>query len=278
MVFSKIPYFLNKSVIGNNTINNVPDSKLAALKLKAGNCLSYSYYLQNLLKKKGYKSYIISSKPPTQYMKKGYSHISHAAVALPFNNGYIILDPSIYIKVPIILYPNQSKFVDMASPYIARYQVWKFTLQNINLNNISYPNKVFIPKKTPIVHGHIFEKNDLTRPTDYFKYYLREIINPDLSITKHTNHFDDRIFIASSTNAGDPLAYTSLNLKNLNLNGYNRNNHFSIINIRDIKTRNDLLKWDGLSDKQAKDLGYKNPLKMKTEFLQILKKMGFTFK
>ena len=46
----------------------------------------------------------------------------------------------------------------------------------------------------------------------------------------------------------------------------------------DVKTRNDLLKWDGFSDKQAKDLGYKNPLKMKTEFLQILKKMGFTFK
>ena len=39
MVFSKIPYFLDKSVIGNNTKNNVPNSKLAALKLKAGNCL-----------------------------------------------------------------------------------------------------------------------------------------------------------------------------------------------------------------------------------------------
>ena len=105
MVFSKIPYFLNKSVIGNNnTKNNVPDSKLAALKLKAGNCLSYSYYLQDLLKKKGYKSYIIPSKPPTQYMKDGYSHISHVAVALPFNNGYIILDPAIYVKIPVILY------------------------------------------------------------------------------------------------------------------------------------------------------------------------------
>ena len=278
MIFSKIPYFLNKSVIGNNTKNNVPDSKLAALKLKAGNCLSYSYYLQNLLNKKGYKSYIIPAKPPTQYMKKGYSHISHVAVALPFNNGYIILDPSIYVKVPVILQPNQTKLIDMTSPYNTRNQVWRFTLQNINLNNINYPNKIQIPKNTPIVHGYVYSNDNLNQPIDDFKYYIREIQNPDLSITKHTNHFDDRIFIASSTDDGDPLAYTSINLQNLNLNGYNRNNYFSIINIKNIRTRNELLKWEGFSDKQAKDLGYKNPLKMKTEFLQILKKMGFTFK
>ena len=43
-------------------------------------------------------------------------------------------------------------------------------------------------------------------------------------------------------------------------------------------TRNELLKWEGFSDKQAKDLGYKNPLKMKTEFLQILKNLGIILK
>ena len=277
MTFSKIPYYLNKNVMGNtnNPRMNPPNSKYSALKLKTGNCLSYSYYLQNLLKKKGYNSYIIPSKPPNQYSREGYSHLSHIAVVLPYNKGYIIMDPSIYVKEPIILEPYIKKEINMKSPYGIKNQIWTFNLQQLNENELNYSNKVSIPKKTPIVHGLIYTNDNKNQPYDYFKYYIREILNPDLSITNHTNKSDKRIFVASSTKDGNPLAYTCLNMDDLSFSGYYKMYRLPKLYLNNVKSRNELLSWYGLSDTQAKNLRYKNPLQMKTEFLEILKKMEF---
>ena len=275
MVFSKLPYYTDGKFSGNisNPRKSPPDSRNSALSEGKGNCLSYSYYLKDCLEKMGYRPYIISSKPPSQYSMPGYTRCSHVAVVLPYSTGFILMDPALYVQIPVVLEYGKQRSVSMVSPYKENIQTWTFDLVN-NQENLHYDNKVVIPSQTPIVKCTSYINHDPTQKIDEFEYHIREIINPDLSITVHTNYCDERIFVASSDKEGNPIAYTCLDLDDMVMRGYNRDYHFNNLDLSSGNIdANKLYSWEGFSQKQCDDLQY-HPDNIIGDFSEILKKLG----
>ena len=168
--FSTFPY----SIKGNIT------SKEALKKYGCGNCITLSMYIKNLLRKRlGLKSFLIPATIPKAYQKPGYLEISHVALAIPKSQEEIwIADPAFYFTHPISFdkenYPKTSTNVN----------IWADTIDNFDyvrgaLQDKFVPNKwQRLPKKT-----NFLECSYHHDPMDKWKYFLREIMNPDEAIS-----------------------------------------------------------------------------------------------
>tara|TARA_Y100000817_G_scaffold314803_1_gene315227 strand:- start:2162 stop:3052 length:891 start_codon:yes stop_codon:yes gene_type:complete len=168
--FSTFPY----SIKGNIT------SKESLKKYGCGNCITLSMYIRDLLKKRlGLKSYLIPATIPKAYQKPGYLEISHVALAIPKSKHEIfIADPAFYFTHPISFddnnYPKTSTNVNIWNDTIDNFDYTKGVLQNKFT-----PNKwQRIPKKT-----NFLECSYHHDPLDKWRYFLREIKNPDQAIT-----------------------------------------------------------------------------------------------
>ena len=202
--FSRFNYFLNSRVS-----KNIPDSKHSILRMKEGNCVAFSYYIQHKLKKLGYKSYIIPSSVPNYIHKQGYLHICHAAVVLPHSKGFILFDLSFYFSEPINIFLNKTKNIKLKNVYSQEYTDLNLYLQKGDTYDISYNDgNCIIPSDTDYIYvDNIFHNN---------KYYLREIFNPDECITIHTNKEDKRIFYCKITKNIEIELYYAFDLNDPN--------------------------------------------------------------
>jgi hypothetical protein len=145
----------------------------------SGNCISLSLFLKKYLKQNyNINSTLIPASIPNMYKKEGYLPISHVALAIPKNKDEaFIADPAFYFREPILydkkgnagsvnssnIYEDSMEELDFAS---------KISTVDEQLHDLQK-----IPKKTPYC-----ECNKKTNPDDSWKYYLREVVDPDKSI------------------------------------------------------------------------------------------------
>lgn len=208
VTFSRFKYYISDTIYHNN----IPNSNLCIQKFKEGNCVAFAYHTKNILHKLGFTdAVIVGAKPPSIFKRTGYLHVSHAAVVLPFNEGFILFDSSFYIPTPVVIniLKNEIVSVSVKNVYSSLSNIWYFTYHNDTDTNshIHDDGKCIIPKNTPYIKV----------TSDIFKdcnYYLRELSNPDESITVHTNNVDKRIFYCKITPQFDIDIYYAINLNN----------------------------------------------------------------
>lgn len=198
IVFSRFKYYTSQKML-----KGIPDSKYSVLKYKEGNCVGFAYYTQFLLKKYGFKdAVIIGSSPPAIFKRPGYLYISHAATILPYNKGYILFDGSFYYSRPVYIdvvntNPEQD-VLTVKNVYSKISEEWTFSYHK-NDSNLTIEDEVYnngeciVTSQTPYISVAIKNHNDRCN------YYLRELTNPDESITVHTNKVDKRIFYCKVT-------------------------------------------------------------------------------
>ena len=160
IVFSRFKYYTSKRV--NQTI---PDSKYSVIKFKEGNCVGFAYYTRYLLHKKGFKdAVIVSSSPPRMFKRTGYLHASHAAVILPYNNGYILFDGSFYFpRIAIVNIFDESIYsMNVKNVYSKILSEWKFQYyKNHTFSDEIYNNgHCIIPRSTPYILANISGYNN----------------------------------------------------------------------------------------------------------------------
>jgi len=150
--------------------------------LKSGNCVALCIAGQEYLKERyNITSYIIPASIPKFFQEPGYLHICHVGLFIPQDKsvGYI-LDFSFYFKEPIVINLNNysdSFFCKMHNLYTGKEEHLKYKL-NIYNKKQTFNKYQQLPKNTKYIE--ICYVNDLS---DCWNYYLREIINPDKSIT-----------------------------------------------------------------------------------------------
>jgi len=206
IVFTRFPFY-----------NTKKNSEELALENNEGNCVSFAYYVQHLLKKKGIKSYLVGAKPPDIFFQKGYNEISHCAVIVPFNKGYVLFDTSFYFKKAVIVYQNNNhnriyKFKNVYSEQIDKFY-FKYDDDKIRI----YMNGL--------------------DSGGYYKLY--EIYNPHECITLPTNSSDKRIFRCEINKKTFTASfYYNINLYNKTLSLKLHNNLISKVNLPQLYLNN----------------------------------------
>lgn len=196
MVFSRFPYY-----------NSKMQCKQLAKHKKEGNCVAFSYYMQNLLKQKKLRSFIVGSKIPPKFSRDGYKEICHTAVVLPYSSGCVLFDTAFYFNKAIILdakndYKSCQYFTNV---YSKNTDKWCFELANNRIN-------VMI--------------NDI----DIDAYYeLKELMNPYYSITLHTNKADKTVFRCEVDKNMISKFYYKVNLWSNNLSLYSNSQSYTNI-------------------------------------------------
>lgn len=194
MVFSRFPYY-----------NSRMQCKQLAMYKKEGNCVAFSYYMKNLLKKYKLKSFIVGGKIPPKFSRYGYKDICHTAVVLPFSSGCVLFDTAFYFNKAVVLdkhndYKSCQYFTNV---YSKNTDKWCFELKNDFINVTINDN-------------------------DVNAYYeLKELLNPYKSITLHTNKADKTVFRCEVDKDMISKFYYKVNLWNDTLSVYsNTQNHF----------------------------------------------------
>lgn len=178
--FSTFPYIME----------GVSSAK-AIKKYKCGNCIALSMYMKEYLKKKHkISSALIPATIPNKYKSPGYLDISHVALAIPFTSGDIfIVDPSFYFLDPIKLNIHTPSNFNIFSKNIYQPEYNKKLTQYNSIDIVS-GNSYTIPKplvlnphqalpgNTPVAHCSY--KKD---PSDTWKYFVCEVVNPDEAIS-----------------------------------------------------------------------------------------------
>ena len=239
VTFSRFKYYISDTIYHNN----IPSSKLCIQKFKEGNCVAFAYHTKTILHKLGFTdAVIVGAKPPSIFKRTGYLHVSHAAVVLPFNEGFILFDSSFYIPTPVFIniLKNETVSVSVKNVYSSLSNIWYFTYHNDTdkHSHIHDDGKCIIPKNTPYIKV----------TSEIFKdciYYLRELLNPDESITVHTNNVDKRIFYCKITPQFDIDIYYAIDL---NSDPHIlRGKAYDVINIKDLNLttarKYDVIKW-----------------------------------
>nr|QOI90521.1 hypothetical protein HWQ62_00386 [Pyramimonas orientalis virus] len=181
MTFTRFPYY-----------NTRLSCKSLALKKNEGNCVAFAFYMKELLKQYRINGYIVGAKSPEQFSRPGYREINHAAVIVPHTTGYLLFDTAFYFHKAILLSETNSfrKSHMFKNVYSKHEDKWSFALSN---NNI------------------VVSIND--EPTMAY-YQLKEILNPQKSITLHTNSADRTIFRCEINSDFTSKLYYKLNLDN----------------------------------------------------------------
>ena len=181
--YSTFPYIFNQV-----------DSRKSLKHFNSGNSIAMCYYIKQYLKKYKIKSYLIPATLPDYLMKPEYLTIAHVAIAVPSHDNIIwILDPGLYLLEPVKIVISQIQSNYKNTKQLNIYNNTISTNYYINYNN--YQEKLnqyqHIPKQT---YNILFTNKDIS-----WKYYLREIINPDKAITSFLinaqSHYNPHIII-----------------------------------------------------------------------------------
>ena len=167
--FSTYPYFMRNY-----------NSQKAIQKMSSGNCISLSYYIQQLLKKKKIKSYLIPATIPNMYKFEGFLDICHVAVAVPKNKNEIyILDPAFYYIKPLYFNKQANDY-----PKITQMKnIYRNQIDTIEYHKGILPKKYNYNKYQCVSKSHYIECYYTNNVNDKWKYLLTEIKNPDEAIT-----------------------------------------------------------------------------------------------
>ena len=149
-------------------------------KYSCGNCIALSLFIKQFLRKNyGLKSYLIPASIPKTYQRPEYLHLCHVAVAIPKNKESIyIADPAFYFTNPISFdmgqYPKISTLVEEGHAQMIS-QNFSYTK-----GKLTHP---FIPNIWQRIARRTKFLDCQLGPYDKWRYYLREILNPDEAIT-----------------------------------------------------------------------------------------------
>jgi len=193
--FSTFPYIMEKST-----------SAQAIKKYKCGNCIALSMYIREYLKKHhNIKSALIPATIPNKYKSPGYLDISHVALAVPFTSGDIfIVDPSFYFLNPIKLNIHTPSNFNIFSKNIYQPEYNKELSQYNSIDIVSgksynLPRPLVLnkhqtlPGNTPVAHCSY--KKD---PSDTWKYFMCEVVNPDEAISSFYISIKNQPFITDT--------------------------------------------------------------------------------
>jgi hypothetical protein len=185
--FSTLPYL----------VNNL-NSKQSISKFNSGNCVALCLKFKQILKKHNILSYIIPATIPKIYRRENFLDISHVALAIPISStDFFIIDLAFYFYEPII-YSDK----DLELQYITLADIYRGTNKSVQIHNKIMPTKIKFNKYQTIPKGTKYsECNYLDDPDDVWKYFLIELINPDLAIsTPYINNIKPFITITNIYN------------------------------------------------------------------------------
>ena len=208
MRFSRFPYF-----VGTN--NKRCDSLQCALSKNQGNCVAFARYVQHYMLMRGYEAHLACSQTPSMYRKPGFLHVSHAVVVAPFRDGYMMMDAAFYMNKPIVV----SRDGVIGDEYVIEHAYNRkddamrmdFRMKQKHTEEDIEYDYVKIPAHTPVIEGKLRTGDDEHYET--VNYYLRDILNPDESLTTHTNYYDRRIMYTVTNSDGKIQLYLSLDLR-----------------------------------------------------------------
>jgi len=183
--FSTFPYIKNKK-----------NSKNSLKKNKSGNCIALTIAGKQYLKNKyNINSYIIPASIPKIFSNEKYLHICHVALYVPKNKylGYI-LDFAFYFTKPIFFNlknKNKNNIVQCKM-----MNIYNRIEENLSCYVDSLKIKTFFNKYQTLPKNTKYIKTFYTnKPDDSWNYYLREIINPDKSITTFYINIKNKPFL-----------------------------------------------------------------------------------
>lgn len=205
IAFSTFPY-----------INNLYTSKESIKYTNSGNCIGLSIYIKELLKKKyNIISYLIPATVPSYVMKEGYLDICHVALAIPIDaNNYFIIDPAFYFLEPIKVNLLTKKTNNIKSVQIDGFtdiQIVKTSLKKTD-SKLVLNKYQSIPKNT--FYCECYSQKEIT---DTWKYFLREVINPDKSISNFFIKIRNNPFFVS-TNVKNSVCVKEISIRTLSNN------------------------------------------------------------
>jgi len=209
-VFSRFPYYNDKKI--------KPD-RVLALSKKEGNCVTFAYYMKELLNQNKIKGYIVGGKPPPKFSRSGYRDISHVGVVVPYNTGFVLFDTAFYFDKAIILdeknnYETCKYFTNVYSKSVDK---WCFIKERDRIQVYINDNKL-----------------------DAY-YELKELLNPSKSITLHTNRADRTVFRCEVDKSMHSKFYYKINMYNNSLSVYSLNQHNTAIDVSNFFNENEKL-------------------------------------
>lgn len=195
-------------------------SKQAIKKTNSGNCISLSMFIKDKLKRTyGIDSYLVPATVPSYIYKEGYLDICHVALVIPNNkSSFYLVDPAFYMIDPILIQMKGSGLTPVRSMNIYENKV---DMMNPSLKMCDKREKLneyqSLPKGTRYCQCHYNQDTN-----DTWKYYLREIMNPDQAISRFFTAIRNEPFFVS-TKVEDGLCKKDIIIKT-----YNGGDHISI--------------------------------------------------
>ena len=183
--FSTFPYIYNKY-----------SSKKSLTKTNSGNCIALSMCVQEELSKKNIQSFLIPCTIPKHYYLDGYLDISHVALCVPISDTiYYIIDPAFYFLEPIIMdiTKHKNKNIQSSDIYTNTNNIL-YSTTNKTESRIVYNTYQSIPKNT--YYCEACYEYDIS---EKWKYFLRQIVNPDKAITTFFIAIKNEPFYMSTT-------------------------------------------------------------------------------
>lgn len=177
----EFPFSLFPYVHGKNSYQ--------AQRLKQGDCVAMSIYLQRKLRRRGITSVLIPATIPERYSKPGYLDISHVALAVWSGDEIFICDPAFYFHESLAIAPESTepKVGHHTNVYEDESKQFEYDIyldQERNVLNLFQT----IPANTYVIRCH--------ESDNHWKYYLTEILNPDEAITTFFVNVKRHPFIA----------------------------------------------------------------------------------
>jgi len=195
-------------------------SKQAIKKTNSGNCVSLSMFIKDKLKRSyGIDSYLVPATVPSYIYKEGYLDICHVALVIPNNkSSFYLVDPAFYMIDPILIQMKGGSLTPVRSMNIYENKV---DMMNPSLKMCDKREKLneyqSLPKGTRYCQCHYNQDTN-----DTWKYYLREIMNPDQAISRFFTAIRNEPFFVS-TKVEDGLCK-----KDIIIRTYNGGDHVSI--------------------------------------------------
>lgn len=199
IAFSTFPYLVYSN------------SKDAVKNMNSGNCIALSMYLQKILRDKmNIVSFLIPATVPKIYQAEGMLEISHVALAIPISkNELYIVDIAFYFLEPIMINLKTSENSNISSINIHDSVILMIESRNKKTSNkIAFNNYQSIPKDT-----YYCECNYVIDPNDKWSYFIREIVNPDLSIGKHFLNIKNKPWITVTDLDQNNICRRHINMK-----------------------------------------------------------------
>ena len=150
-------------------------------------------------------SFLIPATIPKKYKWEGYLDISHVALAIPINRQQVyIADPAFYFLNPIKVDLNNFEETIVYSKDVYKEDLNKELLNYISIDKIIAKTKILNTHKILNKYQEI-QKNTIfsecyysDNSMDKWRYYLREVTNPDKSISTFFINIRQNPFITST--------------------------------------------------------------------------------